>query len=204
MILLFFSCSHPESELPPTKGKISSTNYLFHPLPRHDTWIYCTEEDAKQDKKTPINHDDTLCLRDFLQIDNYRIFFRSTVLGPDPTAPVNIGYNELIVEDSEKNILVQKKIEDDPYLFFTITGFPKLRKGRYLEDLDGDGLMEFAIVHYGSDRNRFAKATIYSLLQTGKIRRYGVGTYNKDAGAFVLFGCPDCHTMNFEACRKCY
>ncbi|MCK5074474.1 MAG: hypothetical protein KAQ98_13670 [Bacteriovoracaceae bacterium] len=67
-----------------------------------------------------------------------------------------------------------------------------------------DGALEFALVNYGTDRNRYTKAKIYSLQKDGKLELYGRGTYNKDLGEHVLFGCPDCHTINLDACKSCY
>ncbi len=96
------------------------------------------------------------------------------------------------------------RLEKKGYPFYRFIGFVKLREGKYLVDLDGNGLFEFAVVRYGSDRNRFTKAQIYTLQKDGSLKFHRTGTYNKDLGKYVLFGCPDCHTINIDGCKSCY
>ncbi len=166
-------------------------------------WVYCTELDRVSDKKKYDTYDDDLCLKKKLKIGKYELHLNSVILNRNADSDNKIGYNELIIRKNKK-IVLKTKLEKEGYPFYFVTGFAKIRKGVYQKDLNKDGIIEFALVHYGTDRNRYTKAKIYSLLQNGKLKRYGMGTYNKDLGEHVLFGCPDCHTINLAACKSCY
>jgi len=166
-------------------------------------WVYCTEVDRINDKKNYYTYNDNLCLKKKLKIGTYEIYLKAIILNPDAVGATEIGYNELVIIKNNK-IIKKLKLEknDDP--FYLITGFAKIRKDVYQTDLNQDGIIEFALVNYGTDRNRYTRAKIYSLQKNGSLNLYGRGTYNKDLGEHVMFGCPDCHTINLDACRSCY
>lgn len=103
-------------------------------------------------------------------------------------------------EDQSKDI--KTYIRDDDTL--CVKGFLNVGKYKLMVKQTSDGVKEFALVTYGSGRNRVAKAQIYSITQNANLRYYGTGTYFKELGGYVKFGCPDCSSLNPEACKKCY
>jgi hypothetical protein len=166
-------------------------------------WVYCSEEDRISDVKSYVKNDDMLCLKKHLNIHLFSLSLKQIILNKKAPGDDGIGYN--ILEVKKNGIVVSTlrlEKENEPFSF--ITGFVKIREGRYIVDIDKDGIIEFAFVNYGTERNRFTQAKIYSLLHDGKIKFYGNGTYNKVTGGYVLFGCPNCHTINPEACKSCY
>ncbi len=191
---LLFSCSN----LPISKQSIEIKQETEK---KH--WVYCTEIDRVNDKKTYNNYNDNLCLKNKLKIGMYEIYLKSTILNHNAIGSTEIGHNELLVKKNKK-IIEKIKLEKEGYPFYFTTGFAKIRKDVYQIDLNKDGITEFALVHYGTDRNRYTSAQIYSLQKNGKLKLYGIGTYNKDFGKHVLFGCPNCHTINLDACKSCY
>lgn len=191
-VLLFSSCSVQIVENKSEDDKDSNKQ-----------WVYCSPEDKLKGHKSYIKHDDMLCLKDSLNIGGISIYFKQHVKKKNTTRSDLIGFNELIVRNRTK-ILKKIRLERKGDPFYLITGFVKLREGKYLVDLNDDGIQEFSFVRYGSDRNRFTKAQIYSITKNGKIKLFGKGVYNKDQGKHVLFGCPDCHTLNPDACQSCY
>lgn len=188
--VLLFGCS--ELEKVPYTGEAEQSR-----------WVYCTEMDRKLDRKSYDHYDDNLCLKKRLKIGKFELSFNSVILNRNAESDDNIGHNELIIKNNKK--IIQKiKLEKEGDPFYFVTGFAKIRKGAYQQDLNKDGVNEFAIVHYGTDRNRYTRAKVYSFQPNGKLKLYGMGTYNKELGEHVLFGCPDCHTINLAACKSCY
>ena len=66
-----------------------------------------------------------------------------------------------------------------------------IRKGKYIADLNGDGLYEITILpwHYGNAT--FWTAQIFTV-KLNKLVKYGEGRYNLEFGPNVLLGCPKC------------
>ncbi len=199
IFVLIVSCSDLKTVTSKTEGALDDDLVITEA----SRWVYCTENDKINDKKTFDANDDELCLRKKLKIGSYVIHLKSTILNSSADGADEIGYNELIIKNKKK-IIKKMKLEKKGDPFYFITGFAKIRKGVYQTDLNEDGIMEFALVNYGTDRNRFTRAKIYSLHPNGKLKLYGMGTYNKDLAENVWFGCPDCHTINIDACKSCY
>ena len=197
MSLLIISCSDLPVDIPEEVGDLvkdqDSGRY----------WVYCTEQDRKNNKKSFSGDEEDLCLRKKLTIGSYELSLKATIVDMNAEGDDEIGYNELIIK-KKKKIIEKIRLEGKRTPFYFTTGFAKIREGIYTTDLNNDGIIEFALVHYGTDRNRYTKAQIYSMQDDGKIILYGKGTYNKDLGKHVMFGCPDCHTINLDACKSCY
>jgi hypothetical protein len=195
--LLLISCS--EVSIVPKKKEL---NLGKNRIENRD-WVYCTEKDRLNGKRTFNNAYDALCLKKKLRIGIYELYLKATILNSSADSDDKIGYNELILK-KRKKIIKKIKLEEKGAPFYFTTGFAKIRKDVYQTDLNKDGIIEFALVNYGTERNRYTRAQIYSLQKNGSLDLYGLGTYNKDLGEHVMFGCPDCHTINLNACKSCY
>jgi hypothetical protein len=79
--------------------------------------------------------------------------------------------------------------------------FVRIRKQKYLADLDGDGFLEFAIFPFSSGSAIWGTVRIFSL--KNKIEYWGEGRYQFEGDTFVQLGCMSCSKFNPDECGKC-
>ena len=127
--LLFISCS--EVSIVPKKREL---NLGKNRIENRD-WVYCTEKDRLNGKRTFNNAYDALCLKKKLRIGIYELYLKATILNSSADSDDKIGYNELILK-KRKKIIRKIKLEEKGAPFYFTTGFAKIRKDVYQTDLN--------------------------------------------------------------------
>ncbi len=77
-----------------------------------------------------------------------------------------------------------------------------IRKGRYHADLNGDGLVEVAILPWDFGMAVFRTAGIFTVRQNG-LTKIGEGKYHFEQGPNVLLDCPKCWKFDLASCKRC-
>ena len=85
------------------------------------------------------------------------------------------------------------------YVFFV-----KIRKDKYLVDLNSDNRYEIAILPMLSGGGAHVlDAFIYTIMDNG-LKYYGKGRFFWEFGDHVKFGCPKCWKFDLKSCEPCY
>ena len=88
---------------------------------------------------------------------------------------------------------------DEFYIFFV-----KIRKDKYLADLDNDKRDEIAILPMLSGGGAHVlTAYIYTVMEDG-LKFFGEGRFFWEFGSHVKFGCPKCWKYDLHLCDTCY
>lgn len=144
---------------------------------------------------------DTPCRRLTRKVSrNEKLKITYKTLNAKSEDPYERGYQELHRYKNGK--LVEKmRLRDEGEAHWLETPFVRVRKQKYLADLDGDGIMEFAIHRFHPGSAIWNTVKIYSLKK--KITFWGKGRYQFEGDTFVKLGCPKCSKFNPEACKGC-
>ena len=82
--------------------------------------------------------------------------------------------------------------------------FVKIRKDKYLADLNNDKKYEIAILPMLSGGGaHILDAYIYTVMDDG-LKYYGKGRFQWESGDHVKFGCPKCSRLDLKSCEACY
>ena len=82
--------------------------------------------------------------------------------------------------------------------------FVKIRKNKYLADLNNDRRDEIAILPMLSGgRAHVLTAYIYTIMDDG-LKLFGEGRFFWEFGSHVKFGCPRCWKYDLHLCDTCY
>ena len=82
--------------------------------------------------------------------------------------------------------------------------FVKIRKDKYLADLDNDKRDEIAILPMLSGGGAHVlTAYIYTVMEDG-LKFFGEGRFFWEFGSHVKFGCPKCWKYDLHLCDTCY
>lgn len=141
-------------------------------------------------------------------------------LGPGKTIKIDPNVDPQCINDSNdgKDVLClphskmtfeikNKKIDlthlvkkwDECYVYFV-----KIRKNKYLADLNDDGRPEIAILPMLSGGGAIIlTAYLYTVLDEG-LRPFGEGRFFWEDGDLVKLGCPGCWKFDLEKCNSCY
>ena len=85
------------------------------------------------------------------------------------------------------------------YIFFV-----KIRKNKYLADLNNDKRDEIAILPMLSGGGEHVSdAYIYTVMDDG-LKFFGKGRFFWEFGDYVKFGCPKCWKFDLKSCEVCY
>lgn len=145
---------------------------------------------------------DLPCVRNILEVSEsefLKIFFKIT--DKDSEDLYEHGYQELIRYKNGK-IIETMKLRKDEDAYWSEVPFVRIRKQKYLVDLDGDGYLEFAFYPFSPGSAIWGRVRIFSLKD--KIEFWGYGKYQFEGDTFVQLGCLDCSKFKPEACKKCH
>lgn len=82
--------------------------------------------------------------------------------------------------------------------------FVKIRKDKYLADLNNDNRDEIAILPMLSGGGAHVlDAYIYTIMDD-ELKYYGKGRFLWEIGDYVKFGCPKCSRWDLKSCETCY
>jgi hypothetical protein len=144
---------------------------------------------------------DLICSRKVIQVgphEQLRVHFK--VLNNNAEDLYEYGYQELLRYKGDKIVeRIKLRREDDAY--WSETPFVRVRKQKFLSDLDGDGYKEFAIFPFSPGSAIWGTVRIFSLKD--KIEFWGEGRYQFENDTFVQLNCMDCSKFNSDACKKC-
>ena len=115
--------------------------------------------------------------------------------------PYEYGYQELHRYKNGR-IFEKLKLRRDDDAYWSEVPFVRIRKQKYLADLDGDGFLEFAIFPFHPGSAIWGTVRIFSLKE--KIEFWREGRYQFEGDTFVQLGCMRCSKFNPEECKKCY
>lgn len=107
----------------------------------------------------------------------------------------------LILKNKRKTYDLTKIIKrwNEFYVFFV-----KIRKNKYLADLNNDKRYEIAILPMLSGGGaHILDAYIYTVMDDG-LKYYGKGRFQWESGDHVKFGCPKCSRWDLKSCEACY
>lgn len=111
------------------------------------------------------------------------------------------GYQELTrYRNGEVVERMKLRRESDPY--WSTVPFVRIRYLKYLEDLDDDGYLEFAVFPFSPGSAIWGTVRIFSL--KNKIEYWGKGRYQFESDTFTQLGCMECSKFNPGGCEKCY
>lgn len=151
----------------------------------------------------PVNYKigDLPCLREILPVNsNEKLEIHFVVTDKDSDDPYEYGYQELLRYKNGKIIEKMKlRVENDPY--WSIVPFVRIRKQKYLADLDNDGFLEFSMFPFHPGSAIWGTVRIFSLKD--KIEFWGEGRYQFEGDNFVQLNCMKCSKFNSEECKKC-
>lgn len=120
----------------------------------------------------------------------------------------NDGKDVLCFPHSTMKMTVQEKAFDltnliskwdECYVYFV-----KIRKDKYLADLNNDGKPEIAILPMLSGGGAwYLTAYLFTVTDQGLVK-YGIGRFAWELGEHVLLGCPKCWKFDLKQCKNCY
>lgn len=114
--------------------------------------------------------------------------------------PYYYGYRQLVRYKNKKEVQrIKLRDEGDPY--WSSMPFVRVRKQKYLADLDDDGYLEFAVFPFSPGSAIWGTVKIYSLKD--QIEYWGEGKYRFEQDTFVQLECMKCSKFNLEECKKC-
>lgn len=190
-ILLFSSCA----------------NYLLHETDESkvvDTYDYDKKYTTKctlSSKVITYERGDLPCLKEVIQINSKeKIKIHFKVTDKSSKDLYEHGYQELI-RYKDKKIVQTIKLRRDEDAYWSEVPFVRIRKQKYLSDLDGDGFLEFAVFPFSSGSAIWGTVRIFSLKD--KIEYWGKGKYQFEGDTFVQLNCPKCSKFNPDACKSC-
>lgn len=145
---------------------------------------------------------DLVCTRNSIKINSREhLEVRFITVNKESDDPYEYGHQELHRYQNGKIIQTLKLRRDDD-AYWSEVPFVRIRKQRYLADLDGDGFLEFAVLPFHPGSAIWMSARIFSLKE--KIEDWGEGRYQFEGDTFVQLGCMKCSKFNPDACKSCY
>ena len=148
------------------------------------------------------NRGDLPCAKNTLVISNkekLKIHFKQLDINSDDI--YKTGYQELVRYKNGK-VVEKLKLRKDQDAFWSEVPFVRIRKQKYLADLDNDGHLEFAVFPFSPGSAVWGTVRIYSIKD--KIEFWGLGRYQFEGDTYVKLGCMKCSKFNSKACKKCY
>lgn len=144
---------------------------------------------------------DLPCLREIIPVSSKeKLEIHFVVTNKDSDDPYEYGYQELLrYKNGEVTEKMKLRMDNDPY--WSIVPFVRIRKQKYLADLDGDGFLEFAIFPFHPGSAIWGTVRIFSL--KNKIEFWGQGRYQFEGDTFVQLNCMECSKFHPEECKKC-
>ncbi len=145
---------------------------------------------------------DLVCTKNNITINSTeKLMIEFIVVDKNSEDPYEYGYQELHRYKNGR-IFEKLKLRRDDDAYWSEVPFVRIRKQKYLADLDGDGFLEFAIFPFHPGSAIWGTVRIFSLKE--KIEFWGEGRYQFEGDAFVQLGCMRCSKFNPEECKKCY
>ncbi|MGB0454214.1 MAG: hypothetical protein ACPGJV_10930 [Bacteriovoracaceae bacterium] len=145
---------------------------------------------------------DTPCWKIELEVNNNeKIIIHFKVINENSEDLYERGYQELLrIKDGK--VVERMKLRRDDDAYWSEVPFVRIRKQKYLADLDNDGFLEFAVFPFSSGSAIWGTVRIFSL--KSKIEFWGEGRYQFEGDSYVQLGCMSCSKFNPKECRKCY
>lgn len=151
----------------------------------------------------PVNYQigDLPCVRETISINsNEKLEIHFVITNKDSDDPYEYGHQELLRYKNGK-IIEKMKLRKDDDAYWSIVPFVRIRKQKYLADLDNDNFLEFAIFPFHPGSAIWGTVRIFSLKD--KIEFWGEGRYQFEGDTFVRLGCMRCSKFNPGECKKC-
>lgn len=192
--IVLISCSVSEKKVEHDSIDIDSNNYDFN----KETTIQCTKDSKPKNYKVG----DTPCWEKSLRVssqESLKIHFK--IMNKSSYDLYERGYQELL-RIKDKKIVEKIKLRRDDDAYWSEVPFVRIRKQKYLADLDGDGFLEFAIFPFSPGSAIWGTVRIFSLKE--KIEYWGEGRYQFEGDTYVQLGCMKCSKFNPNACKSCY
>ena len=144
---------------------------------------------------------DIICSKNELKINSdEKLLIKYIVTNKNSEDHYKHGYHEL--QRYKKGRIVERiKLRGPDDAYSIEVPFVRIRKQRYLSDLDGDGSSEFAILPFHPGSAIWMTARIFSLKE--KIIFWGTGRYQFEGDTFVQLNCPECSKFDPQSCQKC-
>ncbi len=160
--------------------------------------VKCTPED----ETTYYAAGDLPCTRDVIRVSaNERLRIHFKVANRNAQDPYEYGYQELIRYKNNRAVERISLRRSSDVVHWVEVPFVRVRKQKFLADLDNDGHLEFAVFPFNPGTAVWGTARIYSLKD--KIEFWGNGRYSFATDTFVQLNCMKCSKFNPEECKKC-
>ena len=193
LIMWLVSCSNQEVSKSEDRVFTEDENYDYSKTLK----VRCTPGDKLIEYKIG----DIPCRRNELRIgpkEKLKIYFKVT--NKNSSDLYEYGFQELLRYKNGK-IIERLKLRRDDDAYWSEVPFVRIRKQKYVADLDGDGYQEFAIFPFSSGSAIWGTVRIFSLKE--KIEFWGKGRYQFEGDTFVQLNCMKCSKFNPEACKSC-
>ena len=144
---------------------------------------------------------DLPCTTDTIKVsDREYLKIEFKVTNKNARNPYDYGYRELVRYKNKKAVqkIKLREVDDPPW---SSMPFVRVRKQKYLADLDKDGHLEFAVFPFSPGSAIWGTVKIYSLKD--KIEYWGEGNYRFEQDTHVMLGCMKCSKFDPEECKKC-
>ena len=159
--------------------------------------VKCTESDRERVYELG----DLVCVKNDLKVNHTeKLKIRFKVTDKNSLDVYKYGYQELLRYKNGK-VVEKVKLRRDEDAYWSEVPFVRVRKQKFLADLDGDGYLEFAVYPFHPGTALYGEVRIFSLKD--KIEFWGNGKYFFEGDSFVQLGCMKCSKFRPEECKKC-
>jgi len=193
MLISLISCSVQEKGIIDDPVFTDARSYDFN----KKSIIKCTPNASPQIHELG----DPPCWRNTLQVsknEKLKIYFK--YINKESEDLYERGHQELLRYKNGK-VVEKMKLRRDDDAYWSEVPFVRIRKQKYLADLDGDGHLEFAIYPFSSGSAIWGTVRIFSLKD--KIEYWGQGRLQYEGDTYVQLNCMRCSKFNHKACEKC-
>ncbi len=163
---------------------------------------FCTILDRKMGKFETYELGDLPCLKYKIEVSpNELLEIEYVIKNKDAEDIYERGY-QILKRIKNGKIVEIVKLRRNEDAYWNDTPFVRIRKQKYLADLDGDGDMEFAIFPFSPGSAVVGTVRIFSLKR--KIILWGKGRYQFEGDTHVQLGCPRWSKFRPDDFNNCY
>lgn len=193
ILITFESCSHTQRKTDVSIDETVPSDYF--------TKVHETRCESNS-KVVTYQAGDLVCAKNIIKINSKETLkIKFIITDKNSDDPYEYGYQELHRYRDGK-IIEKLKLRNDDDAYWSEVPFVRIRKQKYLADLDGDGTLEFAVFPFHPGSAIWGTVRIFSLKE--KLEFWGEGRYQFEGDTFIQLGCMNCSKFTPDECKKCY
>lgn len=162
---------------------------------------FCTIGDERKNNFEKYKIGDLPCLKYKLKVSSSEYLeIEYVTLNENADDIYDRGY-QVLKRIKNNKIIEEIKLRKKEDAYWHDTPFVRIRKQKYLRDLDVDGYLEFAIFPFSPGSAIVGSVIIFSL--KSKIELWGKGRYQFEGDTFVQLNCPSWSKFKPEKQKHC-